>query len=246
MLESVLRQDNLSYQTTEQVKNRLVELVRDRDVEPLNKKVLFYKNELAPVVEELIRRNPFPIVEDQVPVVLGVWTPIWSTIPFHDNLPGRVREQSYQIFQNNGYYANIARYAPGQRFSFLNNFSSILAAYDLMVLQRFKVEDNQWRIQNVGIEQAFRKRDIPLNIDDAEAWFATVVASKFNAGSQKAEIPKELKLENLDNNTVKKFEKTYLAAPLFEHLYVDHDLRIVKSQREAKQRPSYTIAVRRR
>ncbi|WP_289500572.1 hypothetical protein [Gloeocapsopsis sp. IPPAS B-1203] len=40
-------------------------------------------------------------------------------------------------------------------------------------------------------------------------------------------------------------EKTYLATPQLEHLYVDRDFRIVKTQREAAQRPSYTIAIRR-
>lgn len=246
MIGNVLTANELSYRTTEEIKNELLELVKDRDTDPLNEKVLFYTNELAPIVEELSRRNPFPIVEDQVSVVLGVWTPIWSTIPFHESLPGRVREQSYQIFHDDGYYANIARYSPGHKFSLLQNLSSLLVSYDFMVLQKFQVQNGQWYIQNVGIEQAFRKRDIPLSIEDAEDWFTTVVKSRFKSESQKLDLPKALKLENLDRNTVKKFEKTYLATPHLEHLYVDRDFRIVKTQREAKQRPSYTIAVRRR
>lgn len=57
------------------------------------------------------------------------------------------------------------------------------------------------------------------------------------------------KLKNIDRNTVKKFEKAYLATSFLEHLYIDNDFldndfRLVKTQREATQRPSYTIAVR--
>jgi hypothetical protein len=48
----------------------------------------------------------------------------------------------------------------------------------------------------------------------------------------------------LDKPVQKKFETTYLAKPLFEHIYIDNDLRLVKTQRSANQRPSYTIAVR--
>jgi pimeloyl-ACP methyl ester carboxylesterase len=101
-------------------------------------------------------------------------------------------------------------------------------------------------IQNIGIQQAFRKRDVPLTLDAAEEWFDEVLRSRLDDLLQAAEKKQALKLENLDRNTVKKFEKTYLASPKFEHLYVDHDLRLVKTQREAKQRPSYTFAVRRR
>ncbi|MFS0518274.1 hypothetical protein ACEYW6_26640 [Nostoc sp. UIC 10607] len=50
----------------------------------------------------------------------------------------------------------------------------------------------------------------------------------------------------MDRNTVKKFEKAYLATSFLEHIYIDNDFRLVKSQREATQRPSYTIAVRKR
>ena len=66
-------------------------------MQPLKQKVEYYQ-QLEPIVTELSRRNPFPQPEDQVPHVLGVWTPVWSTIPFQDMLPGRVSKQSYQIF----------------------------------------------------------------------------------------------------------------------------------------------------
>jgi hypothetical protein len=229
--------------STQEIKNELLELVKGRDTEPLNAKVNFYKNELLPYFEELSQRNPFPIVEEQLPIILGVWAPIWSTIPFHDNLPGRIREQSYQIFHDDGYYANIARYAPGHESSFWKKVSSRLPAYDFMVMQKYEVRNNQWWIQNVGIFQAFRNREIPLSVDEADNWFTHVVNTKVKPALQKGDLPKALKLENLDRNTVKKYEKTYLANFHLEHLYVDCDLRLVKTQREASQRPSYTIAV---
>lgn len=112
----------LTYWTTIEIKNQILELVKDRNLEPLKAKVEFYKNELAPYFAELSRRNPFEKVADQVAIVTGVWVPIWSTIPFQDILPGRIHEQSYQIFHNDGYYANIARYAPGHQSGFWQKF----------------------------------------------------------------------------------------------------------------------------
>lgn len=244
MTGTVLSPSRLGSWTTEDLKSEILNLTKDRDAEPLNEKVLFHKNELTPYLEELSRRNPYPDPQAQIPIVLGVWTPYWSTIPFHDALPGRILNQSYQIFGNRGYYGNIARYAPGHQSKLLQKVSSLLAAYDFMVLQKFEVRDGQWFIQNVGIEQAFRKREVPLTIEKAEEWFTSIVDARLS--TEKTELPQELKLENLDRNTIKKFEKTYLASPKFEHLYVDHDFRLVKTQREAKQRPSYTIAVRRK
>lgn len=240
----VLTPDQLSHRSTEELKHELLQLTKSRDTEPLNQKVLFYKNELAPIFEELSRRNPFPKAEEQVSLVLGVWTPVWSTIPFQDTLPGRIRDQSYQIFHDNGYYANIARYAPGHKLPFLQKLSSILFAYDLMLVQKFEVLNGQWYIQNIGIEQAFRARAIPLSIDKADDWLTAAVKSNPKLSSQTIDYPKAPSLNNLDKSTAKRFEKAFLATPQFEHLYIDHDFRLVKTQREAKQRPSYTIAVR--
>lgn len=246
MVANAVRLDRLSSLSTEELKEEVLSLTKDRDTDPLKEKVLFHKDVLAPYFEELQQRNPYPVVADQIPVVLGVWTPIWSTIPFHDALPGRQHDSSYQIFRDNGYYANMARYAPGHQVGWLNKLSAFLAAYDFMVMQRFEVRDGQWFIQNVAIEQAIRRRMFPLTIERAEAWFTEVLDKRIEEFNAKTELPKELKLEHLDRNTVKKFEKTYLATPKFEHIYVDHDLRVVKTQREAKQRPSYTIAIRRK
>ncbi|BAU09657.1 hypothetical protein LEP3755_01280 [Leptolyngbya sp. NIES-3755] len=238
--------NRLSQLTIEELKAELLSLVHDRDSDPLNQKVAYAKHELAPYFEELQQRNPYPAVESQVPIVLGVWTPVWSTIPFHDVLPGRLHDCSYQIFLENGYYANIARYAPGSKSKLIEKLSPILAAYDFMVMQKFEIRDGEWFIQNVAINQALRWRAIPLTIERAEAWFHKVLESRWDEFTQKTALPQELKLDNVDKTTLKKLEKTYRATPKFEHVYVDETLRIVKTQREEKQRPSYTIAVRRK
>lgn len=108
-------------------------------------------------------------------------------------MPGRIREQSYQIFHDDGYYANIARYAPGHESSFWKKVSSRLPAYDFMVMQKYEVRNNQWWIQNVGIFQAFRNREIPLSVDDAENWFTDVVNTKVKPALQKGNLPEALK-----------------------------------------------------
>ncbi|WP_218596732.1 hypothetical protein [Chroogloeocystis siderophila] len=111
---NVFNPNQLSSQSTSELKAELLERVTGRDTDSLNTKVQYHKNILTPYIEELTQRNPYPVAAEQIPLVLGVWTPIWSTIPFHDTLPGRSREQSYQIFHDDSYYANIARYTPGQ------------------------------------------------------------------------------------------------------------------------------------
>ncbi|MBV8885142.1 MAG: hypothetical protein JO235_14265 [Chroococcidiopsidaceae cyanobacterium CP_BM_RX_35] len=244
--DQVLSPDKLSHWSTEALKQEVLQLTHNRDIEPLSQKVLFYKNSLAPLVEELSQRNPFKDAEEQLSIVPGVWTPMWSTIPFQDILPGRVREQSYQIFHDNGYYANIARYVPGHKLPFLQKLSSILIAYDLMLIQNFKIVNGQWYIQNVGIEQAVRIGALPLNINKAEDWFTTSSNSRLGSNSQTLGSKEVPKLKNLDRNAAKSFKKAFLATPQFEHLYIDNNFRIVKTQRETKQRPSYTIAVRRK
>lgn len=245
MIGDQLKAERLNDLSTEELKQQLLHLTKDRDTDPFSTKVQFYKNELAPLFIQLSRRNPFPNAQEQIPLVVGVWTPIWSTIPFQETLPGRIREQSYQIFQDNGYYANIARYAPGSKLSFLQKISSILLAYDLMIVQKFEIDNGQWFIQNVSIEQALRVRGIELSIDKAEDWFNKIVKSKFPKDSQNLEVAKP-QFKNLNKSTTKKFEKIFQATPQLEHLYIDRDFRLVKTQREAKQRPSYTIAVRRK
>lgn len=242
---NVISNEELTSWPTPELKNHILELVKDRHLEPLRTKVEFYKNELAPYCAELSQRNPFPQVAEQVAIAIGAWVPIWSTIPFQDILPGRIHEQSYQIFHNDSYYANIARYAVGHQSGFWRKFASKLPAYDLMILQQYSVDNEQWNIKNVGIFQAWGNREIPLTIEDADKWFTKNVESKFKKASSNIDLQQELQLENMDRNTVKKFQKAYLATSFLEHLYIDNDFRLIKSRREATQRPSYTIAVRR-
>jgi len=230
---------DLSHNSTDDLKQEILKLVEGNVSAPLSQKVKFYKSTLAPLFASLSQRNPFPGAEEQVALVLGVWLPVWSTIPFIEILPGRVREQSYQIFQDNGYYANIARYAPGHRNSLFQAFSAFLLAYDFMLLQKFVVQDGQWSIQNVGIEQAFRWRGIPLTPEMAEGWMTKIVRARLD----KMDAPKAPDLSSLDRSTAKKVGTSFLATPQLEHLYIDRDFRLVKSQRD-QQRPSYTIAVR--
>ena len=227
---------DLSHSSTDDLKQEILKLAEGNAQAPLSQKVKFYKSALAPLFAELSQRNPFSKAEEQVAIVLGVWLPVWSTIPFIEILPGRVREQSYQIFQDNGYYANIARYAPGQRFQ---AFSAFLLAYDFMLLQKFAVQDGQWSIQNVGIEQAFRWRGLLLTSERAESWLTKTVRAKLG----KVDAPNPPDLSSLDKSTAKRVGTSFLATPQLEHLYIDHDFRLVKSQR-GQQRPSYTIAIR--
>jgi hypothetical protein len=244
MVAISLSSNRLSSFSTQELKDQVLGMISGRDTEPLSQKVAYFKDELTPYFDELARRNPYPGPEAQVPIVLGVWTPVWSTIPFHDTLPGRIGDQSYQIFHDDGYYANIARYAPGHQSALIQKFSLFQLTYDFMVMQKYTVREGQWCIQNVRIDQAFRRRSKPLMIDDADAWFTQVYESKLSI--QGTVNPEPLKLEKLDRNTIKKYESTYLASPLLEHIYVDHDFRLVRTQRDAKQRSSYTIAVRRK
>lgn len=240
----VLNSKQLSYWSTEELKQGLLWLTENRNTEPIKQKVRFYQENLAPVFEELHRRNPYPEPENQVPLVLGVWASVWSTIPYQDLVPGRIREQSYQIFHDNGYYANIARYVPGQNVPFLKKLSSSLYAYDLMVLQRYEIKNGQWDIQNIGIEQALRVGAVPLSVEKAEEWFTEVVKSNIQKYSKTFNSVEAPSFETIDNSTAKKLQTAFLMVPQFEHLYIDQDFRLVKTQREAKQRPSYTIAVR--
>lgn len=253
MIGQVTDATGLSQLSTEALKAEILDLVQDQDQRPLSQKVACQQNQLAPYFAELQRRNPYPTAEAQIPIILGVWTPIWSTIPFHDILPGRIRQQSYQIFHGDGYYANVAHYVPGHQLGFLDRLAAILVAYNLMVLQRFEARNGAWFIQNVGIEQAWVPRHQALTMAEADQWFTRVVQSKLPQLIQKSmprsgpqiEHLEAPDLKDLNPKTAKKFQKTFLATPLLEHLYVDREFRLVKTQREAKQRASYTIAIRR-
>ena len=242
MVDLTSNTEQLSQYSTDELKQKLLQLTQDKDVQSLKQKVEYYQQQLVPIVTELSKRNPFPQAEDQVALVQGIWTPVWSTIPFQDLLPGRVAEQSYQIFHDDGYYANIARYAPGNKLKlgWLQKIASFLLAFDLMIIQKYRVEDGRWLIENIGIKQAIRWQGADLTSAKADAWFAKVTPDLSTT-----ETPSEMELRNLNNSTAKKFKTAFRATPQFEHLYIDRDFRIVKTKREAKQRPSYTIAIRR-
>jgi len=223
-----------------------LELTKGRNIASMKEKVDFYKSELEPVVEELSKRNPNPDPASQVPLVLGgVWTPIWSTIPFQDSLPGRSLEQSYQIFRDTGFYANIARYAPGSqlKIGWGLKLASFLLALDLMIVQKYGIVNDKWYIENVAIKQALRWSGKPLSISDANNWVDKVIPSlPKDAQSGSSIIPD---LENVDARTKKRLDTVFQTKPTLEHMYIDDELRIVKTRREANQRPSYTVAIRR-
>ena len=241
MVDTTPSTQQLSQCSTAELKQKLLQLTEDKDIQPLKQKVEYYQQFLLPIVTELSQRN-LPQAEDQVPLVQGIWTPVWSTIPFQDILPGRVSEQSYQIFHNDGYYANIARYAPGNKLKlgWLQKLASVLLAFDLMIIQKYGVKDGRWLIENIGIKQAIRWQGADLTLAKANAWF-----TKVTPDLSTTDTPSETELKNLNNSTAKKFKTAFRATPQFEHLYIDRDFRVVKTKREAKQRPSYTIAIRR-
>jgi hypothetical protein len=234
----ILDPQNIHQLQTDQLKQLLLQSIENRDTEPLRQKIKDYQ-QLEPLILELSQRNPYQDPLEQIPIVIGRWSSVWTTIPFQDILPGRIRSQSYQIFHDDGYYANIARYAPGNKikFKWLKKIASWLLAYDLMIIQTYKIEEDIWSIENVAIKQALRWRGVPLTQVKADAWFSKSMKSRSLASNTPD-------LKNLNQSTAKRINTAYRAKPLFEHLYIDSDLRIVKSQREAKQRPSYTIAVR--
>lgn len=236
--------NQLNNQSVEELKQELLKLTQNRDRDPLNQKVKFYQDKLAPIFEELSRRNPYPNPEEQVSLILGVWSPIWSTIPFQDIIPGRMQEESYQIFHDDGYYANIARYAPGHRLPLLSKLSSVFFAYDLMLLQKYEIRHGDWYIQNIGIKQSLRMKAVPLTIDKAEDWFTRSVQSQSKLSSETKNFPQIPLLKSLNQKIDKQTKGAFKATPQFEHLYIDSDFRLVKTRRETKQRPSYTIAVR--
>ncbi|EJW13214.1 hypothetical protein A33M_0071 [Rhodovulum sp. PH10] len=243
----------LAETTTGELKAQLLALIAGQDERRLGEKRSLFETRLAPYFHELSRRNPHPRAEDQVAAVVGTWTPVWSTIPFHDVLPGRIRDQSYQVFRDDGFYANMAHHVPGQGSALANFLSPVLKAYDLMVLQKFAVADGAWEIENVAVEVAVVPRDRDLSVEAARAWFEAVLEKKRPAFAATADVPDAQSLapslapdlSELDAASAKKLGKTFRAKPIMENLYVDGDFRLIRSRREATQKPSYTIGIRR-
>ncbi|GAB5361247.1 hypothetical protein AAMO2058_000697100 [Amorphochlora amoebiformis] len=236
------RPDMLNDLTTEELKKEILARTDGRNSDKMGEKTRFYERELEPLISELSKRNPIPDPKDQIPVVQGTWTPVWSTIPFQDALPGRVLDESYQIFKNNGYYANMARYAPGSNWKLgWLKFASFLLALDLIIIQKYGVVGDRWDIENVAIKQSIRFAGEPLSIEKANKWFDDLVPNEAVEGDVKA----EMSVENVDTRATKRLNTAFQSKPVLEHLYIDDDFRVVLSKREENMRPSYTIAVRR-
>ncbi|MGF1515605.1 MAG: hypothetical protein ACFB5Z_18160 [Elainellaceae cyanobacterium] len=257
----------LARASTDALKQTLLNFTQNADTDPIGKKTKLAK-QLSPLFNELSRRNPTPDPREQVPLVLGTWRSLWSTIPFQDMLPGRLREQSYQVFADNGYYANSARYKPGSDLPLLNQVSRWLVSLDLMILQTYDAGPDGWRIENVGIDQAVRLGAQPFTGDAARRWFdqaaAKAIADAENKAGQHVDQNQTSatnqanlagpnladsnlaspNLTGMDARTAKRFETVFRSQPQLEHLYIDRDFRLVKSRREANQRPSYTVAIR--
>jgi len=243
MLDKVNDAD-LTMQSTQALKARVMQLVDGQDDNKLSQKLALLDGTLAPYFAELMRRNPCPLAEDQVAAVMGVWTPMWSTIPFHHALPGRIPSQSYQVFRERGYYANIAHHAPGHQNQLLNKLTPLSLACNLMLVQRFEIVAGRWQIENIGIELARGRRDKGLSVDDAEAWFDAVLDSKLDRAADNTATLGTPDFSGLDAAAAKRLQKSYQARPVMENIYIDGDFRLIRSQREATQRPSYTIGVR--
>ncbi|MGD1938576.1 MAG: hypothetical protein ACFCA4_13615 [Cyanophyceae cyanobacterium] len=238
--------ERLAGTSTEELKKIILSLTEGREGDKSAKKAQLLKQQLMPLFDALSDRNPAQTLEAEMPLVQGVWKSVWSTIPFQDIVPGRSLDQSYQIFADNGYYANLARYQFSQKIPFLRWFAKGLLNYDLMIIQTYGISDRTdgetqqaWDIENVGIRQRFRLKAIPFNPQAAKAWFEKAMVKQLGKSKAPA-IP----TTGIDRSTAKRYEGVYKAKPKLEHLYIDRDFRLVKSSREEKQRPSYTIATR--
>lgn len=239
------------------LKASLLHQIEAREAEPMAKKVRFASETLLPLFNELERRNPTPDLTQQIPLLKGIWTPIWSTIPFQDIIPGRVHHESYQIFDDNGFYANLARYKPGRKTPILSWVSRWLLSYDFMIMQSYAIQtltaadqssgpqqigQDYWEIQNVCIRQVLRVGSPSFSAAAAQTWFdQTVDDHQKNPASQPQTASSN---QGKNRVTAKQYEKIAQARPRLDHLYIDQDFRLVKTQREKSQRPSYTVALR--
>ncbi len=252
---------DLAEADTSTLKSSLLHQVEGRDSEAMGKKVRFANQTLMPLFNELEKRNPTPDLNQQIPLLKGVWVSVWSTNPFQDILPGRVPHESYQIFDDSGFYANLARYKPGQKAPLLSWVSRWLLSYDLMIMQSYSVQTqaaqnptNQtplaasaaqhdyWDIQNVGIQQVLRVGSRSFSAETAKHWFDQAVAK--HATSDNPQRQPSLATPRANRITTKQYQQIAKARPQLDNLYIDSEFRLVKTQREKSQRPSYTVALR--
>ncbi len=242
----LLLKNQLSAPKKVKFKDEILARVQGRKPEALNDEINFYKTELLPYFIKLSQQNPVFSVTEQLRLLVGVWTPIWSTISFHESLPQRIQEQSFQIFQHDGYCASVARYIMGKEPPLSQNFQSRLPAYDFMVIQKYEVQNGKWYLQNIDRFQAFKNQEIPLSLESVYNWFTNVINTKVKLNASKSLLPKAFNLENIEMNHANEFKKTSLAtSQVFEHLYIDNDWRLVKTQTDASHLTSYTIFVKR-
>jgi hypothetical protein len=242
---------------TSTLKSSLLKQVDAREAEPMAKKVRFANETLLPLFHELERRNPTPDLTQQIPLLQGTWLPIWSTIPFQDIIPGRVHQESYQIFDDNGFYANLARYKPGRKTPILSWVSRWLLSYDFMIMQSYAIQaltaadhpsapgelgQDYWEIQNVCIRQVLRVGSPSFSPEAAQAWFKRTVDNYQKNPASQPQTARPIQGKN--RVTTKQYEQIAQARPRLDHLYIDQDFRLVKTQREKSQRPSYTVALR--
>ena len=80
---------------------------------------------------------------------------------------------------------------------------------------------------------------LDLTPERAKKWFAKILQAKLSTMVDGESILLEPEFMGLNKKFTKRLQTTYKARPLFEHLYISNDLRVIKTQREAKQRPSY-------
>ncbi|WP_008309722.1 hypothetical protein [Leptolyngbya sp. PCC 6406] len=242
---------------TATLKATLLKHVEGREAESMAKKVRFANETLMPLFHELAKRNPIPDLHQQIPLLQGLWVSLWSTNPFQDILPGRVHDESYQIFDDSGYYANLARYKPGRKTPILNRISRWLLSYDLLIMQSYRVQtlaqgksedaihgtppmQQYWEIQNVCIQQALRIGSRSFSPEAAQIWLRKAIAQQQSADSAlpPPEAPQKGRLK------AKQYQQIAKARPQLDNLYIDSEFRLVKTQREKSQRPSYTVAIR--
>lgn len=246
---------------TAELKQLILDRVEGREGDKISEKVRAANEQLMPLFDALAAQNPTPNLPDQTPLMLGVWRSVWSTIPFQDIVPGRSLDQSYQIFADNGYYANVARYQLSNKIPLVNRFARGLLNYDLMIIQSYAIAEapeaeapeavatepntqQAWDIENVSIRQQFRLKSLPLSPQAAQSWFDRAIAQHLADPTTSSAKGSAIPTKGIDRSTAKRYEKVYKSKPKLEHLYIDREFRLVKSSREKNQRPSYTIATR--
>ena len=242
ILQQNLSSENSVFSANEK---KLLHLVLGNDNKPVRDKSRFYMEKIQPLINEMASSTPLSTPTAQYEELPGTWLSVWTTIPFLDMIPGRVHETSYQIFsEQHNYYANVARYFPTSKNRVLKSLFE--PAYDLMILQRYGLYEDEWQIQNVGIKQKVHyRKPAPMSLEQASSWFDQILDTDFSAPQTDQEVFLDAPEANKFNSDwAKKLGKTYKAKPYFHHLYMSPVLRCVETRREAKQKPSFTIAVR--